>query len=166
VGRRINSVPLEADGRHSRVDGLASLAAAAGIAGAWAGWPAADPLAGLLLSAVIVWVLAGATRDVLARLLDRVEPEVIDEVEAAAASVEGVEAVHAVRARWVGRSLHVLVHAEVDPDLPLRAAHAIGEQVRHAIFHALPGVAAVDLHLDPAGVDEHDSHGETLHHRG
>jgi cation diffusion facilitator family transporter len=166
VGRRINSVPLEADGRHSRVDGLASLAAAAGIAGAWAGWPAADPLAGLLLSAVIVWVLVGTTRDVLARLLDRVDPEVIDEVETAAASVEGVEAVHATRARWVGRSLHVLVHAEVDPDLPLRAAHAIGEQVRHAIFHALPGVAAVDLHLDPAGVDEHDSHGETLHHRG
>jgi cation diffusion facilitator family transporter len=155
VGRRINSVPLEADGHHSRVDGLASLAAAAGIAGAWAGWPAADPLAGLLLSAVIAWVLVGTTRDVLARLLDRVDPEVVDEVEA----------VHAARARWVGRSLHVLVHAEVDPDLPLRAAHAIGEQVRHAIFHAVAGVAAVDLHLDPAGVDEHDSHGETLHHR-
>jgi len=100
VGRRINSVPLEADGRHSRVDGLASLAAAAGIAGAWAGWPAADPLAGLLLSAVIAWVLVGTTRDVLARLLDRVDPEVIDEVEAVAASVEGVEAVHSVRARW------------------------------------------------------------------
>jgi cation diffusion facilitator family transporter len=166
VGRRINSVPLEADGRHSRVDGLASLAAAAGIAGAWAGWPAADPLAGLLLSAVIAWVLVGTTRDVLARLLDRVDPEVIDEVEAAAASVAGVEAVHGTRARWVGRSLHVLVHAEVDPDLPLRAAHDIGERVRHAIFHAVAGVAAVDLHLDPAGVDEHDSHGETLHHRG
>jgi len=165
VGRRINSVPLEADGRHSRVDGLASLAAAAGIAGAWAGWPAADPLAGLLLSAVIVWVLAGTTRDVLARLLDRVDPEVIDEIERAASSVPGVEAVHAVRARWVGRSLHVLVHVEVDPALPLRAAHELGEQARHAVFHALPGVAAVDLHLDPAGIDEHDSHGETMHHR-
>jgi cation diffusion facilitator family transporter len=166
VGRRINSVPLEADGRHSRVDGLASLAAAAGIAGAWAGWPAADPVAGLLLSAVIVWVLVGTTRDVLARLLDRVDPGVTDEVERAAASVPGVEAVHAVRARWVGRSLHVLVHVEVDPDLPLRAAHELGEQARHAIFHALPGVAAVDLHLDPAGVDERDSHGHTMHHRG
>ena len=165
VGRRINSVPLEADGRHSRVDGLASLAAAAGIAGAWAGWPAADPLAGLLLSAVIVWVLAGTTRDVLARLLDRVDPGVIDEIERAASSVPGVEAVHAVRARWVGRSLHVLVHVEVDPALPLRAAHELGEQARHAVFHALPGVAAVDLHLDPAGIDEHDSHGETMHHR-
>ena len=165
VGRRINSVPLEADGHHSRVDGLASLAAAAGIAGAWAGWPAADPLAGLLLSAVIGWVLVGTTRDVLARLLDRVDPEVVDELERTAGSVDGVEAVHAVRARWVGRSLHVLLHAEVDPDLPLRAAHDLGEQVRHAIFHAIPGVAAVDLHLDPAGLPEHDSHGETLHHR-
>jgi len=114
---------------------------------------------------VIAWVLVGTTRDVLARLLDRVDPEVIDEVERAARSVEGVEAVHAARARWVGRSLHVLVHAEVDPDLPLRVAHDLGEQVRHAVFHALPGVAAVDLHLDPAGVDEHDSHGRTLHHR-
>ena len=166
VGRRINSVPLEADGHHSRVDGLASLAAAAGIAGAWAGWPAADPLAGLLLSAVIAWVLVGTTRDVLARLLDRVDPEVIDQVERAAGSVAGIEAVHATRARWVGRSLHVMVHAEVDPDLPLRNAHALGEQARHAVFHALPGVAAVDLHLDPAGLDERDSHGETLHHRG
>jgi cation diffusion facilitator family transporter len=166
VGRRINSVPLEADGHHSRVDGLASLAAAAGITGAWAGWPAADPLAGLLLSAVIAWVLVGTTRDVLARLLDRVDPEVLDTVERAAASVPGVEAVHAARARWVGRSLHVLVHAEVDPDLPLRDAHDLGERARHAIFHALPGVVAVDLHLDPAGVDEDHSHGETLHHRG
>src|ERR687898_1590086 len=165
VGRRINSVPLEADGQHSRVDGLASLAAAAGIAGAWAGWPAADPLAGLLLSAVIGWVLVGTGRDVLARLLDRVDPEVIDEIERAAGSVAGVEAVHATRARWVGRSLHVLVHAEVDPDLPLRDAHDLGEQARHAIFHALPGVAEVDLHLDPAGVAERDSHGHTLHHR-
>ena len=163
VGRRIRSVPLEADGRHSRVDGLASLAAAAGIAAAWAGWPAADPLAGLALTAVIVWVLVGAAGQVLGRLLDRVDPEVVTAVERAAA-VPGVGAVHGVRARWVGRSLHVLVHAEVDPDLPLREAHALGERARHAVFHALPGVAAVDLHLDPAGVDDHESHRETMHH--
>jgi divalent metal cation (Fe/Co/Zn/Cd) transporter len=164
VGRRINSVPLEADGgtpgrragqpgrggRDRR--GLGRLAGRRPPGRAAAG--RRDRLG------------AGrTTRDVLARLLDRVDPEVIDEVERAAASVEGVEAVHAARARWVGRSLHVLVHAEVDPDLPLRVAHDLGEQVRHAVFHAVAGVAAVDLHLDPAGVDEHDSHGRTLHHR-
>jgi ferrous-iron efflux pump FieF len=105
-----------------------------------------------------------SARDVLDRLLDRVDAGVVDQIEHAAASVAGAEAVHAVRARWVGRSLHVMVHADVDPELPLRDAHALGERVRHAIFHAVPGVAAVDLHLDPAGLDEHDSHGETLHH--
>src|SRR6266508_2733847 len=155
---------LQADGRHSRVDGLASLAAAAGIAGSWAGWPAADPVAGLLLSAVIVWVLVGAVRDVLARLLDRVDPEVVDAIERAAASVPGAGEAHAVRARWLGRSLHVLVHVQVDPDLPLGEAHALGERVRHRIFHSQPGVAEVDVHLDPAGTDEHASHAETLHH--
>jgi cation diffusion facilitator family transporter len=164
VGRRINSVPLQADGRHSRVDGLASLAAAAGIAGSWAGWPAADPLAGLLLSAVIAWVLAGAVRDVLARLLDRVDPEVVDAIEQAAASVPGAVQAHDVRARWLGRSLHVLVHVNVDPSMPLGDAHALGERVRHQIFHSQPGVAEVDVHLDPAGTDEHASHAETMHH--
>ena len=164
VGRKIRSVPLEADGRHSRVDGLASLAAAVGILVTWAGWRVADPLAGLALSAVICWVLVGTARDVLARLLDRVDVEVLEQIEHAAGSVEGTDAVHGVRARWVGRSLHVLVHADVDPELPLRVAHQLGERVRHAIFHAVPGVAEVDLHLDPAGVDEHESHRETLHH--
>ena len=46
-----------------------------------------------------------------------------------------------------------------------RDAHALGEQARHAIFHALPGVAEVDLHLDPAGVAEHDSHGRSEERR-
>jgi cation diffusion facilitator family transporter len=165
VGRRINSVPLQADGRHSRIDGLASLAAAAGIAGSWAGWPAADPVAGLLLTAAIVWVLVGAVRDVLARLLDRVDPEVVDAIERAAGSVPGAGEAHAVRARWLGRSLHVLVHVTVDPALPLGEAHALGERVRHRIFHSQPGVAEVDVHLDPAGTDEHASHAETLHHQ-
>jgi cation diffusion facilitator family transporter len=164
VGRRINSVPLQADGQHSRVDGLASLAAAAGIAGSWAGWPAADPLAGLLLSAVIVWVLVGAVRDVLARLLDRVDPEVVDAIEQAAASVPGAGQAHDVRARWLGRSLHVLIHVSVDPEMPLGEAHALGERVRHRIFHSQPGVAEVDVHLDPAGPDQHVSHAETMHH--
>jgi hypothetical protein len=110
-------------------------------------------------------VLVGTTRDVLARLLDRVDPEVIDEVEAAAASVEGVEAVHAARARWVGRSLHVLVHAEVDPDLPCGPPTPSASRSATPSSTPCPGGRGRPA-LDPAGVDEHDSHGETLHHRG
>jgi cation diffusion facilitator family transporter len=162
VGRRIRSVPLEADGQHSRVDGLASMAAAAGIVGAWLGWPAADPIAGLVLTVVICWILVGAARDVLGRLLDRVDEDVLDHITGAAAEVPGVVAVHDLRARWVGRELHVLLHAEVDGTLPLVEAHALGERVRHAVFHAMPGIHTVDLHLDPAGADA--GHRDTRHH--
>ncbi len=41
VGRRINSVPLIADGQHSRIDGLTSLAAFIGLVGARLGFPIA-----------------------------------------------------------------------------------------------------------------------------
>jgi len=119
---------------------------------------------GPYLNAAVVGRTHLSARDLLDRLLERVDAGVVDQIEYAAASVPGAEAVHAIRARWVGRSLHVMVHTDVDPDLPLRDAHALGEPVRHAIFHAVPGVAAVDLHLDPAGLDEHASHGETMHH--
>ena len=88
----------------------------------------------------------------------------IDQVERAAGSVAGIEAVHAVRpAGWA--ALHVLVHAEVDPDLSLRDAHALGEQARHAVFPPSRGGRGRPA-PGPGRVDEYDSHGETLHHRG
>ena len=81
------------------------------------GWPAADPLASLLLSAVIAWVLVGTTRDVLARLLDRVDPDVIDQVERAAGSVAGSRlSTPSGPAGWA--ALHVLVHAGSTPTCP------------------------------------------------
>ena len=54
VGRVIGSAALVADGHHARVDGFTSLAVFAGAMGVWAGFPKADPLAGLLIAAAIL----------------------------------------------------------------------------------------------------------------
>lgn len=164
VGRRIESAPLIADGQHARVDGLVSLAAAVGVAGVWLGIPVADPLAGLAITGVIVWILVRTARDVLVRNLDAVDPGVVERIRTVAASTEGVVDVHDVRARHAGRSLLVQLHVDVDSELPLRAAHAIGEEVRHALVHAFPALHEVDVHLDPDGDD--DAHGLTAHHFG
>lgn len=164
VGRRIESAPLIADGQHARVDGLVSLAAAAGVAGVWLGVPVADPLAGLAITVVIVWILVRTARDVLVRNLDAVDPDVVARIRAVATAVDGVLAVHGVRARHAGRSLLVQLHADVDGALPLRDAHAIGEEVRHALVHEFPALHEVDVHLDPDGDD--DAHGLTAHHFG
>jgi Co/Zn/Cd efflux system component len=53
VGRRIGSAALVADGIHARTDGFTSLAVIAGVIGIWLGFPLADPIVGLLISAVI-----------------------------------------------------------------------------------------------------------------
>ena len=58
VGKEIGSAALIADGHHARVDGLASLAVLFGAVGVWLGYPLADPVVGLLITAAIfriVW---------------------------------------------------------------------------------------------------------------
>src|SRR5258708_35672532 len=64
VGNRIGSAALRADGMHARADGLTSLAVVVGVVGAALGFPAADPIVGLLISAVIGVVLIVAAGDV------------------------------------------------------------------------------------------------------
>lgn len=164
VGRRIDSAPLVADGQHARVDGLVSLGAALGVAGVWLGFPIADPLAGLAITGVIVWILVRTARDVLVRNLDAVDPGLVDRIRTVAGGVEGVHDVHGVRARHAGRSLLVQLHALVDADLPLRDAHAVGEEVRHALVHEFEALHEVDVHLDPHGDDT--AHRGTAHHFG
>jgi cation diffusion facilitator family transporter len=164
VGKRINSVPLVADGQHSRIDGLTSLAALLGLIGVWAGFPLADPIAGLVITLVILSVIFRTTRSVLQRLFDAVDPHVVPGILTTASSVAGVEAVSDIRARWIGRALHISMNIEVDPHLTLLAAHEIAEQVRHRLFHEIPGVSDVLIHTDPKSSDDTDFHQTLAHH--
>lgn len=163
VGKRINSVPLVADGQHSRIDGLTSLAALLGLIGVRLGLPLADPLAGILITVVILGVVYSTSRSVLQRLLDAVDPRVVPSILTTASAVEGVEAVTEIRARWLGRAMHISMNIEVDATLTLFQAHEIAEHVRHHLFHELPGVAEVIIHTDPSSASG-DAHQETAHH--
>ncbi|MGZ3625745.1 MAG: cation diffusion facilitator family transporter, partial [Ktedonobacteraceae bacterium] len=77
VGKRINSVSLIADGHHSRIDGFTSLAAFIGLVGVLLGFPKADPIAGIVITLVIVTVVFSTSRSVLQRLLDAVDPHIV-----------------------------------------------------------------------------------------
>lgn len=149
VGREIGSAALVADGYHARTDGLASLAVLVGALGVWLGYPAADPLSGLLITLVILRVVWASTRAVLGRMLDAVEPAVLEEVEHAARDVTGVAAVGEVRGRWSGHALHVEVNVAVLPGISVAEGHGIAKEVRHRILHHVPHVAQVMVHVDP-----------------
>jgi cation diffusion facilitator family transporter len=162
MGRRLRSVSLVADGQHSRIDGLASLGAAAGVAGAWAGMGVLDPVAGLLLTGVIAAVAVDTARNVTARLLDEADASLVAAIEEVAAAVPGVVSVSEVRARWTGRRMRAELVLAVTPDETVSRAHALGEEVRHALFHRVEGLADVVVHLDPAG--DAEAHQTVRHH--
>jgi cation diffusion facilitator family transporter len=163
VGRGLGSTALEADGVHSRADALVSAGAFAGIGLAGLGLRLADPIAGLVITGAILYILVGTLRMLVLRMMDAVDPNLIDELSAAALSADGALGVHDVRARWVGRELVVVMHVDADPGLSLKDAHEIADRVGDEVSHAVPE-ARIDVHMDP-GVEahEHAAHAEHDH---
>jgi cation diffusion facilitator family transporter len=164
VGREIGSAALVADGLHARADGFTSLAVLLGALGVWAGFPLADPLIGLLITLAILMIVKDTAATMWRRLMDAVEPEVVDQIERTAAAVPGVEEAGGVRVRWLGHKLEAELHIIVDEDLPTHASHRIAEEVRHALFHAQPRLRVIHVHVDPCGHGEPDPHAGTGHH--
>jgi len=163
IGKEIGSAALVADGYHARTDGLTSLAVVVGAGGAWVGFPQADPIIGLVITVAILWVLKGAAGQVFARLMDAVDPELTDATERAAHQ-PGVEDVSSIRIRWIGHRLEAEAHIVVDCELPTLRSHAIAEGVRHGIFHAVPKISDVIVHVDPCGHVVADPHKTTRQH--
>jgi divalent metal cation (Fe/Co/Zn/Cd) transporter len=79
VGREIGSAALVADGQHARVDGWTSLAVLLGAVGVWLGYPLAVPVVELLITVAILGIAWQSEKAVFTRLLDGVDPEVIDD---------------------------------------------------------------------------------------
>ncbi len=159
VGRDIDSVALIADGYHARTDGLTSLAVVLGALGVWLGFPAADPLIGLVITAMIFGIVWQSTQAVFTRLLDGVDPAVIEEIKHAVQHTPEVQDVTQVRVRWLGHRLHAELNIAVSPHLSVAQGHTIATEVRHQLLHHLPHLANATIHIDPL-----DASGEE-HHR-
>ncbi|WP_342634412.1 cation diffusion facilitator family transporter [Streptomyces himastatinicus] len=165
VGRKIGSAALVADGLHARTDGFTSLAVLAGAGGAALGWRLADPIVGLLITGAILLVLKDAAREVFRRLMDSVDPALIDTGEEAVRGVPGVLEVTELRMRWIGHKLRAEATVEVDGDLSVQESHAVAVEVEHALMHAVPRLTAAMVHTDPAlGPDADDPHLKLVRH--
>lgn len=164
VGREIGSGALVADGLHARTDGFTSLAVVGGAAGIALGFPLADPIVGLAIAGLILFVLKDAARDVLIRIMDGVDPAIGTRSEAVLAGVDGVEAVGAVRIRWIGHALHAEAEVVVDETVTIAQAHDIAERARHALLHAVPHLTTAIIHADPCGHGGTDPHADLAHH--
>src|SRR5437660_7309502 len=161
VGRSLKSGALAADGIHSRIDALVSAGAAIGIGLIVACLRWADPVAGLVLTMMILYILAGTVRDLFYRMMEAVDPEINEEIAEHARSVPGVLGVHDIRARWVGRQMAVVIHVDLEPGLSLKAAHELAMKVEHEVGHAVPA-GKLDVHMDP-GTEHHEHAADPRH---
>jgi len=140
----------------------------AGAIGVWLGFPLADPFVGTLIGVAILFILRDAARTMWRRLMDAVDPELVEEMVHTAGHVEGVRGVHDARLRWIGHALWGELHIEVDGQSPTVGSHAVAEEVRHALYHALPRLREITVHVDPYAPESSDPtafHGVTAHHR-
>jgi cation diffusion facilitator family transporter len=141
VGKEIGSAALVADGVHARTDGFTSLAVVAGVIGVWLGFPLADPIIGILISVAIFVLLWGTARDIGRRLLDGVDPDLLDRTEAAIAPV--APAASTVRLRWSGHRLHVEVTAPMDPEQTMADLTELNRSVEKAVRGSIRNVGSV-----------------------
>ena len=165
IGREIGSAALVADGLHARTDGFTSLAVLLGAGGVALGFPAADPIVGLLITVAIAAVLRDAAREVYRRLMDAVDPDLVATAETAVSSTPGVADVGELRLRWIGHALRAEVEIVVDPNLSLVEAHRVAHDAEHQLLHDVPRLSAALVHAHPGGGADADAHAVVAHHR-
>lgn len=155
VGRRIGSAALVADGLHARTDGFTSLAVLVGAGGIALGWDWADPVVGILITLAILGVLRSAVGQVGARLLDAVDPGLVEQARGAVSTVDGVRDVRDLRIRWIGHTLRAEVDLTVDPDLTLVAGHELAHHAEEHLLETVRRLSAATVHVSPDGAHAH-----------
>ncbi len=152
VGKRINSPALMSNAWHHRSDALSSVAVIAGVAGAMLipGWGVLDSWAALVVSALIIKVGASFVWSATQEFIDTApHADVLREIVGCAASVQGVEDVHDLRARTSGGKVFVQLHIVVDGEIPVRRGHDIAKEVETCLIERVPHLSTAIVHVDP-----------------
>jgi cation diffusion facilitator family transporter len=158
VGREINSAALIADGYHARVDGLTSLSVVLGAFGVWLGFPLADPIVGLIITAVIFGVVWQSAKSVFTRMLDGVEPDMLRALRHSAEHVPGIRGIENVRARWMGHRLYAEADIIMEPHAPVSAAAVAAEAYRREAMAHMPALESLRIGLSGAVAQGAEAH--------
>ena len=158
IGKEIGSAALIADGHHARVDGLTSLAVLFGAVGVSLGYPLADPVVGLLITAAILRIVWESGKSIFTRMIDGVDPEVIEEIRNVVIHTAGVSDISEVRVRWLGHRLHAELNIAVTPELSVEKGHELAKEVQHRLLHQLRYLSNATVHVDPVSAS-----GEAYH---
>ena len=152
VLRQARSVAVSGDRAHYLADFASNLVALAAIgAAALLGVGGFDALGGLVVAAVLLWGAVGVFRQSSDELMDH---ELPDEARARIVALmtedSRLTGVHQLRTRAAGPTVHIQMHADLDPELTLEAAHKVVVAAEKRVLEAFPS-ADIIIHPDPRG---------------
>jgi cation diffusion facilitator family transporter len=149
VGKRIGSDAMIADGLHARIDGITSLAVLVAVFGAWINLPILDPIIGIIIGIAIVGIAFQATKKVFLRMMDAVDPAIVNQIEQYASSAPGVKQISKLRVRWIGHRLFSEVTATADESRTLVEGSSIAQGIRQSLLDAIPVMSEVVVEVQP-----------------
>jgi cation diffusion facilitator family transporter len=150
-GKALNSDILVADAHHTRADILTSVSVIVSLIAIKLGYPIVDPIVMVIIAFFILHAGYEIVREGSAVLCDTAVLMDTGVIEKIARSVHGVKTLHNIRSRGRPDDVHVDLHVQVDPSMPLQRAHEISSQVEQAIKRQMPAVTDVVVHMEPTG---------------
>jgi hypothetical protein len=128
------------------VTSLAVLVAAFGSA---VNLPILDPIVGLIIGIAILGIAWQAIKKVFYRMMDAVDPSIVNRIEHFTETVEGVESIESLRVRWVGHRLFTELCVTVDELRTLVEGHSVAQNIRRSLFDAIPVMGEVVVSIQP-----------------
>lgn len=165
VGKEIRSLALMAEGHHARVDALTSLGVVVALGLVGMGFPLADPIVGLIITAFIFSIVFEVGKDLIARVIGKADDHDVEQIKAIASQVDGVKGVDTIKLQWLGHRCFADLCIAVSPPISVAEAHRITEDVRHELLHRFSALVDVTIHADPyTGESSDPFHDLTAHH--
>jgi len=153
VGRKLDSPSVIANAWHHRSDALSSIGALLGIGCAYFlgdKWRIADPIAAIVVAALIIKVAYDLCRTALAELLEKsLSREVEDEILGIISATPNVYKPHNLRTRRIGSNIAIEVHIRVDGSMTVHDSHEISRDIEQALRGRYGAQTAVAIHVEP-----------------
>ncbi len=152
AARRSQSSALYADAWHLRTDALSSVGSVIGVLGANSGWYVLDPLAAVLIGALILKAAAEIFFDAIRKMIDRsCDEDLGTAIAQAVCGVAGVDGIDEFKTRLFGSRVYTEVTVVVDDRLSASEAYVIAGTIRETVESQFPVVKSCSVHILPGG---------------
>jgi len=150
AAKKTNSISMEADAWHHRSDALSSLGTFIGILGARLGFTILDPIAGIIVSILIIKVGIDIYIKSIRELVDEsASTKTINDIKSVVYSIEGVRGIKSLKTRIFGNKIYVDLEIYVASNITVREGHDISEDVHDVVEDKVEKVKHCMVHIEP-----------------